>query len=141
MATLGAHNPTNRIVQRWPLKNSLGSCVRFHYIIPKEKAKILFIGQSKNETELKSQTTTPFSRIAQEMQTAVCISKRRRKYRFTSILLNREARRSAPSGNDFPLKTHWAALCAAAENFKKSEKSLIVEHIYNSARTYFIKNS
>jgi len=43
--------------------------------------------------------------------------------------------------NEFPLKTHWAAVLAARENFKKNEKSLIVEHIYNSARTYFIKNS
>ena len=43
------------------------------------------------------------------------------------ILLNREARHSAPSETNFPLKTHWAALCAAAENFKKREKSLILE--------------
>jgi hypothetical protein len=56
-------------------------------------------------------------------------------------LQNREARHSAPSGTISPLKTHWAALCAARENFQKNEKSLIVEHIYNSARTYFIKNS
>jgi len=34
-----------------------------------------------------------------------------------------------------------AAQSAARENLRKREKSLILEHIYNSARTYFIKNS
>jgi len=77
-------------------------------------AKILFMGKSKYK---KSQGITNL------------------------FLASREACFSAPSGNDFPLKTHWAALCAARENFKKNEKSLILEHIYNSARTYFIKNS
>ena len=45
------------------------------------------------------------------------------------ILLNREARQSAPSGTDFPLKTHWAAVLAARENFQKSRKSLILERV------------
>ena len=78
--------------------------------------KFFLSGKAKNETEFK---------IAND----------------DLILQNREARHSAPSGTNSPLKTHWAALCAARENFKKSEKSLILEHIYNSARTYFIKNS
>jgi hypothetical protein len=56
------------------------------------------------------------------------------------ILQNREARHSAPSGTNSPVKTHWAALCAARENFKKNEKSLILEYIYNEGRTYFIEN-
>ncbi|MDD5145474.1 MAG: recombinase family protein [Candidatus Pacebacteria bacterium] len=45
------------------------------------------------------------------------------------ILLNREARQSAPSGTDFPLKTHWAALCAAREMASKKPKSFIVERV------------
>jgi len=57
------------------------------------------------------------------------------------ILINRSARQSAPSGNDFPLKTHWAALCAAREMAFKKPKSFIVEYIYDFARTYFIRNS
>jgi len=57
------------------------------------------------------------------------------------ILRNREARQSAPSGTDFPFKTHWAALGAAREMVSKNSKSFIVEYIYNHARTYFIKNS
>ena len=42
------------------------------------------------------------------------------------VLANREARYGAPSGKDFPLKTHWAALCAAREFVGKKEKSFIV---------------
>jgi len=56
------------------------------------------------------------------------------------ILLNREARQSAPSEENFPFKMHWAALCAAREMVSKKPKSFIVEYIYNSARTYFIRN-
>jgi len=57
------------------------------------------------------------------------------------FLASREARFSAPSGNDFPLKTHWAALGAAHEKVGKIPESQMVEYIYDSARTYFIKNS
>jgi len=57
------------------------------------------------------------------------------------FLASREARVSAPSGNDFPLKTHWAALGAAREKVGKITESQIMEYIYDSARTYFIKNS
>jgi len=56
------------------------------------------------------------------------------------ILQNREARQSAPSGTNSPLKTQWAALCAAREFVGKKEKSFIVEYIYNEVRTYFIEN-
>ncbi len=42
------------------------------------------------------------------------------------VLANREARHSAPSGTDFPLKKHWAALCAATENFGKIQKSCVI---------------
>jgi len=42
------------------------------------------------------------------------------------VLADREARRSAPSGNDFPLKTHWAALCAARENLGKFPESQVI---------------
>ncbi|TSC94099.1 MAG: Resolvase protein [Parcubacteria group bacterium Licking1014_1] len=60
------------------------------------------------------------------------------------ILQNREARRSAPSETNSPLKTHWAALCAARENFKKREKSLIIlnwSQLLNEARTFFERQS
>jgi DNA invertase Pin-like site-specific DNA recombinase len=57
------------------------------------------------------------------------------------ILQNREARRSAPSGTNFPLKTHWAALCAARENLEKFPESQIIVRLYDLTRTYFIKNS
>jgi len=56
-------------------------------------------------------------------------------------LASREARVSAPSGNDFPLKTHWAALGAAREKVGKIPESQIVEYLYDSARTHFIKNT
>ncbi|MCX6720296.1 MAG: recombinase family protein [Candidatus Staskawiczbacteria bacterium] len=45
------------------------------------------------------------------------------------ILQNREARRSAPSETNSPLKTQWAALCAAREFVGKKEKSFIVERV------------
>jgi len=57
------------------------------------------------------------------------------------VLANREARVSTPSGNDFPLKTHWAALCAASENLGKFPESQIIVSLFNLARTHFIKNS
>ena len=45
------------------------------------------------------------------------------------ILQSREARQSAPSGEDFPFKTHWAALRAAREMVSKKPKSFIVERV------------
>ena len=116
MAALGAHNPTNRIVQRRPLKNSLESRVQLHHTTPNPKAKILFVGQSKKRDRIKIATKN-------------------------LILQNREARQSAPSGTEIPFKNHWAALCIAREMASKKSKSFIVEYIYNHARTYFIKNS
>jgi len=89
---------------------------QFHYITPKPKAKILFIGRSKKRDRIK---------IAND----------------DLILQNREARRSAPSETNSPLKTQWAAVSAARDFVGKKEKSFIVEYIYNYARTYFIKNS
>ena len=77
-------------------------------------AKILFMGKSKYK---KSQGITNL------------------------FLASREACFSAPSGNDSPLKTHWAALGAAHEKVGKIPESQIVECLYESARTYFIKNS
>ena len=56
------------------------------------------------------------------------------------VLANREARRSAPSGKDFPFKTHWAALCAAREKVGKFLESQIIAYLYDKVRTYFIKN-
>ena len=56
MAALGAHNPTNRIVQRRPLKNSLESRVQLHHTTPNPKAKILFVGQSKKRDRIKIAT-------------------------------------------------------------------------------------
>jgi len=57
------------------------------------------------------------------------------------ILLNREAASRPPSETNSPLKTHWAALCAARENLGKFPESQIVVRLYNFTRTYFIKNS
>jgi len=116
MAALGAHNPTNRIVQRRPLKNSLESRVQLHHTTPNPKAKILFVGQSKKRDRIKIATKN-------------------------LILQNREARHSAPSEINSPLKTQWAAISATREFVGKKEKSFITEYIYNYARTYFIKNS
>ena len=45
------------------------------------------------------------------------------------FLASREARFSAPSGNDFPLKTHWAALGAAHEKVGKIPESQMVERV------------
>jgi len=42
------------------------------------------------------------------------------------VLANREARHSAPSGNDFPLKKHWAAQSAAREKIGKFPESQII---------------
>ena len=42
------------------------------------------------------------------------------------VLVNSEARQSAPSGTNSPSKTQWAALCAATENFGKIQESCIV---------------
>ena len=42
------------------------------------------------------------------------------------VLANREARQSAPSGTDFPLQEHWAAISAAHDFVGKKEKSFIV---------------
>ena len=64
MAALGAHNPTNRIVQRRPLKNSLESRVQLHHTTPNPKAKILFVGQSKKRDRIKIATTTSFCKTA-----------------------------------------------------------------------------
>jgi len=57
------------------------------------------------------------------------------------VLANREARESAPSGNDFALKIQWAALRAARENIGKIPESQIVARLYDEVRTYFLKNS
>ena len=75
------------------------------------------------------------------MQKFFLRAKQNRKRRRNLILQNREARQSAPSEINSPLKTQWAAISAAREFVGKKEKSFIVEYIYNYARTYFIKNS
>jgi hypothetical protein len=38
-------------------------------------------------------------------------------------------------------QNQWAALCAAREMVSKKSESLVLVYLYNSARTYFIKNS
>ncbi|OGZ94505.1 MAG: hypothetical protein A2528_03345 [Candidatus Staskawiczbacteria bacterium RIFOXYD2_FULL_37_9] len=42
------------------------------------------------------------------------------------VLANREVRRSAPSGTDFPSQKHWAAISAAHDFVGKKEKSFII---------------
>jgi len=55
-------------------------------------------------------------------------------------LSGREARLCAPSGNDSSGQNQWAALCAAHEMASEKPKSMVLVSLYNSARTYFIKN-
>ena len=57
------------------------------------------------------------------------------------VLANRSARLAAPSGEDLSGQIQWAAVAAAHEMASKNSKSLIVECLYDCARTYFIKNS
>jgi len=57
------------------------------------------------------------------------------------VLANREAQLAAPSGLDFPPQNQWAALRAAHQFVGQKSESLILEYIYDCARTHFIKNS
>jgi len=57
------------------------------------------------------------------------------------FLSGREARFSAPSEGENEAENQWAALCAAHEKVGKIPESQIMEHIYDSARTHFIRNS
>ncbi|MEK7599164.1 MAG: hypothetical protein AAB474_01780 [Patescibacteria group bacterium] len=57
------------------------------------------------------------------------------------VLANRSARLCAPSGEDFPPQNQWAALRAAHQFIGQKPESLILEYLYDFARTYFIKNS
>ena len=57
------------------------------------------------------------------------------------VLANREARLRAPSGEDLPGENQWAALRAAHQFVGQKSESLILEYLYDCARTYFIKNS
>jgi hypothetical protein len=57
------------------------------------------------------------------------------------VLANCEARLRAPSGLDFPSQNQWAALCAAHQMVGQKTKLTILEYLYDTARTEFIKNS
>jgi hypothetical protein len=57
------------------------------------------------------------------------------------VLANREARLRAPSGKDSSGQNQWAALRAAHQFVGQKSESLILEYLYDSARTHFIKNS
>ena len=57
------------------------------------------------------------------------------------VLANREARRSAPSGTNFPSQKHWAAISAAHEKIGKFPESFIVARLYDEVRTYFVESS
>jgi len=57
------------------------------------------------------------------------------------VLANREARLRAPSGTDLSGENQWAALRAAHQMVGQKPKSLIMEYLYDFARTHFIKNS
>ena len=57
------------------------------------------------------------------------------------VLANREARLCAPSGEDLSGENQWAALRAAHQMVGQKSESLILEYLYDCARTYFIKNS
>jgi len=57
------------------------------------------------------------------------------------VLANREARLTAPSGEDLSGENQWAALRAAHQFVGQKPESQILEYLYDCARTYFIKNS
>ena len=57
------------------------------------------------------------------------------------VLANREARLRAPSGEDLSGENQWAALRAAHRFVGQKSESLILEYLYDRARTHFIKNS
>ncbi|PIT92751.1 MAG: hypothetical protein COU08_00675 [Candidatus Harrisonbacteria bacterium CG10_big_fil_rev_8_21_14_0_10_42_17] len=75
-------------------------------------AKILFVGQSNT----KPQGISNF------------------------VLANREALLCAPSGEDLSGENQWAALRAAHQFIGQKLESLILEYLYDCARTHFIKN-
>ena len=56
-------------------------------------------------------------------------------------MAGREARVSAPKSIAFPPQNQWTALGAANEKVGQIVKSQIVECLYRTARTYFIRNS
>ena len=56
------------------------------------------------------------------------------------FLVNREARFCAPSGSENKPQNQWAALRAAHEMVSEKPRSMVLVCLYNSARTYFIKN-
>jgi len=52
----------------------------------------------------------------------------------------RRAFGAAPNGVEKSGQTAWAALCAAHASVGQKSKSLILEYLYDTARTDFIKN-
>jgi hypothetical protein len=56
-------------------------------------------------------------------------------------LANREARLAAPSAEESQGQNAWAALCAANEKVGQFSESQILVCLYDTARTYFIRNS
>ena len=57
------------------------------------------------------------------------------------FLQSREARFGGPSGLDPSGQNQWAALRAAHEMASEKPRSMVLVSLYNSARTYFIKNA
>ncbi len=96
------------IVPRRPLEKASSSVVCIFSI-----AKILFVAK-QCETEFQNRT------------------------RANLVLVNREARVSAPSGSDFKPKNQWAALCAAHDLSLKKPKSFIVVYLYNQRRKRYV---
>jgi len=56
-------------------------------------------------------------------------------------LANREARLTAPSGEDLSGGNAWDALRASTEKIGVVVKSQILVYLYRTARNYFLKNS
>ncbi len=59
---------------------------------------------------------------------------------FALILQGRSARAGAPSGEDLSGENQWAARSAAHQFVGQKSESLILEYVYDCARTYFIRN-
>jgi len=57
------------------------------------------------------------------------------------VLANREARLTAPSGEDLSGGNAWDALRASTEKIGVVVKSQILVYLYRTARNYFLKNS
>jgi DNA invertase Pin-like site-specific DNA recombinase len=121
-----------------------------------EKAKLLSEKKSLEEqsTRLEQKRTgwlepmaewikeaSSLSKIAQESNLFAKKVAAEQVFGSNLVLANREARVSAPSGEESKPKNQWAALRAAHDLALKKPSCFVLEYLYNQARTYFTENS